>query len=142
MPIERRPRNLQHGAYVNDSRRFIREKLLRHRDLLLVHRRRTSALPPSGASRLKAGLSPLPDHLALELGERAEDMEDEFAARRRRVDLLLQALEADPSRMERIDRFDQVLERATEPVEKIFPAGRRWPFAAARRDSGNDCLRA
>jgi hypothetical protein len=50
-----------------------------------------AALPLSGSCRLEAGARPLADEIALELGQRAEDMENEFPARRGGVDRFLQA---------------------------------------------------
>jgi hypothetical protein len=65
----------------------------------------------------EARLGALADQVALEFGQRCEDVEDQLAARRRGVDMLLQAFEADAARVERVHGFDQVLERAAEPVE-------------------------
>jgi hypothetical protein len=41
-------------------------------------------------------MGPLPDQVPLELGQRPEDVEDQLAARGRRVDLLGQRAKADP----------------------------------------------
>lgn len=56
-----------------------------HLDLFFGHRPRRS----------ETGHRPLADQLALELGQRAEDVKDQLAARSRRVDIFLQGNEAD-----------------------------------------------
>ena len=62
-------------------------------------------------------LCPLADDVALELGEGGEDVEDQLPAAGGRVDLLGEALEADPSLLELADRLDQVGERSSEAIE-------------------------
>jgi hypothetical protein len=60
---------------------------------------------------------PLADQFALELGQRPEDVEDQLPATRRRVDLLRQALEADPRLCQGIEQLDEIRERAAEAIE-------------------------
>ncbi len=64
----------------------------------------------TSARRGKARLRPLPDQVAFELGQGAKDMEDELPAGGGRVDLLGQALEADPPLRERRDHLDQMFQ--------------------------------
>ena len=71
----------------------------------------------AGARGGEACPGALADQVALEFGQRREDVEDQLAARGRGVGMLLQAFEADAARIERVHGFDQVLERAAEPVE-------------------------
>jgi hypothetical protein len=59
----------------------------------------------------------LADEIALDLRQRAKDVEDELAARRGGVDLFLQAAKANVARMQLGDRVDQVAQGATESVE-------------------------
>jgi hypothetical protein len=59
----------------------------------------------------------LADQVALALGQRAEDMEDQVPARGGRVDLLLQAAKADAAVFEPADGVDQVPQAAPEPIE-------------------------
>ena len=70
-----------------------------------------------GARGFEARPGALADEVALELGQGGEDVEDQLAARRRGVDMLLQAFEADAARVEGVDGIDQVREGAAEPVE-------------------------
>src|SRR4051794_25078067 len=73
--------------------------------------------PPSGSSCDQSGLRALPDHVPLEIGQGREDMEDELPAAGGGVDLLGQALEADPPILEPCHRLNQVRERSAKPVE-------------------------
>ena len=68
----------------------------------------------------QAGLGALDDQLALELGERGEDAEDQLAGGGRRVDrraLAGQDLEPDAALGELVDQVDEVAQVAAEPVE-------------------------
>jgi hypothetical protein len=73
--------------------------------------------PPPRSRRLETRLGTLTNQIAFELGERREDVEDVTAAAGRRVERLLQAAEADLSLLERVDAFDEIAERASEPIE-------------------------
>jgi hypothetical protein len=53
-------------------------------------------------------MGPLPDQVALELGEGGEDVKDEPPAGRRRVDRLGERPEADPALLERAHSLDQM----------------------------------
>ena len=76
-----------------------------------------TAASASGSSCDEPSLGPLADHVALELGQGAEDVEDQLAAAGGGVDLLGQALEADPPLLQPSDRLDQVWERSPETIE-------------------------
>ncbi len=61
--------------------------------LLLIDALGPSAFPPARPRRGQPRGGALADEVALELGQRREDVEDEFATGGRGVDVLLQALE-------------------------------------------------
>jgi hypothetical protein len=75
----------------------------------------------------------LTNEIAFELGERAEDVEDQLAAWGRRINLLGQTFEANPSPGQRGDDLDHVLEQAAEAVEApddegvVLPKDRKGP---------------
>lgn len=77
--------------------------------------------PAATAASLARGFQPgvgaLADQVTLELGERAEDVEDQHPAWRGRVDLFGQRPEPDVARGELADFLDQVAHRAAKPVE-------------------------
>jgi hypothetical protein len=87
--------------------------------LLVVEVAGPAALPPAGPRRGEAREGPLPDEVPLELGEGAEDVEDERPAAGRRVDGQLQALEVHPAVAQSGDRLDEVPQRPPEVIE--FP---------------------
>jgi len=76
-----------------------------------------TAAAVAGASGFEPGQRAFADQLALELGERSEDVKREPPRRSRRVDALSQASEADSALLEPRDRFDQVPQRAAETIE-------------------------
>jgi hypothetical protein len=86
-------------------------------DLVRGHARRSPASSPSCACRSEACHCSLADQVALELSQRSENMEDEFAAGRGGVDALLHAAEADTPSLYVCDRVDQVPERAAESIK-------------------------
>jgi len=59
----------------------------------------------------------LPNQVTFELGQRAEDVEDELAPRRGGVDLFGETLEANAPRGKRRDYLDQVLQRTAQAIE-------------------------
>ncbi len=69
----------------------------------------------AGSSHAIAGS--LGDQPSLELGNRAEDAEDQFAGGRGGVDLLLERDERDLPRLQGLDHLQQLAQRASEPVE-------------------------
>jgi hypothetical protein len=66
-----------------------------------------SALAP-GAGGHQSRACAFSDDVPLEFGEGTEDVEDQLAARRGRVDLLGQALKAYPTLVQPVDGFDEV----------------------------------
>jgi hypothetical protein len=71
---------------------------------------------------LRAGDGALADQLALELSERGEDTEYQFAGSGRRVDrrsLAAEHAEADAALCEVVHHIDEVAQAATQPIE--FP---------------------
>src|SRR5260370_35883227 len=73
-----------------------------------------AAAGPGGVEALAGALD---DQLALELVDRAEDMEDQAAGRRGRVDLLLEDHQADAALAQLLGEVDQVLQRPHRPAE-------------------------
>src|SRR6266496_1855002 len=65
--------------------------------LLLIDTLGASAFATSGTRRPQTCIRSLADQVALTLGQRCEDLEDQPPARGRRVQLLLQAPKADPA---------------------------------------------
>jgi len=65
----------------------------------------------------QAGAGALADELALELRERAEDVEDELPAGARGVDRLGEEAESDLSLLEELNEVDEVAEAAAQPIE-------------------------
>jgi hypothetical protein len=96
-----------------------RIQLLSHLELVSSQHRRTTTPAPAGPGRGQPGGRALTDQVAFELGQGGEDVEDELAARRGRVDGFLQAPEADPALSQAGDGVDQVPQGAAEAVE--FP---------------------
>jgi hypothetical protein len=81
------------------------------------HDRGPAALPAPGAGGGQAGGGALPDEIALELGQRAEEVEHQPAALRGGVDALAEALEAHAPALEVADDVQQVAQGAAQPVE-------------------------
>ena len=75
-----------------------------------------NAFAPAGGSSGQTGFGSLADQVAFELAQRAEHMEDESAARGRGVDGFGQRAEANTTRFQPGDRFNQVRQRTTEPI--------------------------
>src|SRR4051794_32044051 len=117
IPIERRLRDPQRPADVLDGVRRVAVERHGVPLLLVIEVAGPAALPPACPGSGEAGEGPLPDDVPLELGQGAEDVEDELAAARRRVDGLLQAPEAHAAMAQVGDCLDEVLEAASEPVE-------------------------
>ena len=57
------------------------------------------------------------DEIALESGQSAEDMEDQPAAGRRRIDILRKRTQTDAARVQIGDGLDEMRQRAAEPIE-------------------------
>ena len=91
-----------------------------------------AVFPPPVAGCLEAGLGALPDERAFELGEGAENVEDEPSAARIGVDGLLEALEADAPGAEVLGPGDQVLERPAKAIEAPHDRGISGPKVGKR----------
>ena len=76
-----------------------------------------TAVSASCSSCDEPSLGPLADHLSLELCQSAEDVEDQFSAAGRSVDLLGQALETDAPLLQPSDRLYKVWEGSPETIE-------------------------
>jgi len=117
MAIERRSANPKH---LGDLRGRVLARVVhrpRHRELLGAHDRRTPTAPPARAGGRAAGLRAFADQVALELRQRSENVEDEPAAGRGRVDRLAEGAKADSASLERGDGVDEMAERAPEAIE-------------------------
>src|SRR5208283_983880 len=77
----------------------------------------TTAAATAPPSCSEPGLDPLLDQRPLELGEGAENVEQEFALRGGRVHLLGQRAESDAARLEIGHRGKKVRQRSAEPVQ-------------------------
>ena len=137
IPIERRPRDAERLADGGDVGLPAVVERAGQRQLLGIGQLlRPPAESPPRPRRGEPGVGPLPDQVALELGQRPEDVEDELAARGGGVDLLGQALEADPPLRQRGHHLDQVLEGAAQAIEPpddegvALSADRRGPRPA------------
>jgi hypothetical protein len=82
-----------------------------------VDRDRASAPPAAAARRGEASANPLLDQRALELRQRAEDMEQEFALWGGGIHLFGQRAECDPALFQLVHRREQMGERSPETVE-------------------------
>lgn len=80
-------------------------------------RRRPAAAAPAAASCRKPRLHTLLDQRALELGESAADLEQEFPLRRSCIHLLCQRPKGDAPRLEIRHRGQQMRQRSTEPIQ-------------------------
>ena len=76
-----------------------------------------STRPALRARRGKTCRRKFADDAALELRKGTADMEEEPAAGRRRVHRFCHGLEADTFAVEQLDRFDELLDAAGQPVE-------------------------
>ncbi len=78
---------------------------------------RVPANAPFGARAGKASFGALPDQGALELGGSTKHLKRKFALRRCRVDRILKRTEEGTLRLEPFDHFQQMRERAGQPVD-------------------------
>ena len=76
-----------------------------------------SPQPAAGARSGQPGTGPFPDEVALELGQRAEDVKDQFAARGGGIDALGQAAQANLALLEGGDDLDEVPQGAAQAVQ-------------------------
>src|SRR3954468_24767851 len=106
--IECRPGNPQGLADFPDGVALIFSKAPQLLDLLGSQRLGPTKQPTSSSSSCQACVGPLPDEIPLELSERAEDMEDQFAPAGRGVDLLLEGAEADAPSLQVGDRLNEM----------------------------------
>src|SRR5439155_14757292 len=83
------------------------------------HAGRSAAFTSSGSRRSQSCQSALANEVALKLGQGAEDVEDQLAARCRGIDVLLQATEANVATLELGYGVDQMPQRASQPIQ--FP---------------------
>ena len=85
--------------------------------LLRVDRHGTTATPPATTRGGQHSLNPFLDERPFELRQRAENMKEEFALRRRGIHLLGERTKADAARPEITHRPNQVRQRAPQPIQ-------------------------
>src|SRR4051812_9592843 len=85
IPIERRLRDPQRPADVLHGVRRVAVERPGVPLLFVIEVGGTAPLPPGGPRGVEAGEGPLPYFVPLELGQRPEEVEDEFPAAGRRV---------------------------------------------------------
>jgi hypothetical protein len=83
---------------------------------------RSAAPSPPNARRRKTCQCAFPNQVALKLGERAEDVEDQLAGTRR-IDVLGQTPDADTTLLQGSNRLDQMLERSPQPIQAPYDVG-------------------
>ena len=93
-----------------------------------------STRPAPRARRGKTCRRKFADDAALELRKGTADMEEEPAAGRRRVHRFCHGLEADTFAVEQLDRFDELLDAAGQPVE--FPYNENVALAHVIKGAG------
>ena len=86
--------------------------------------------------RRQAGLNAFPDEVALELGQRPEDVEDEPTAGGGGVDLLGDHAEADAPRSRGANGLDELLAGTPQAVQALADDG--VPLPQAAQDVGQD----
>jgi hypothetical protein len=77
----------------------------------------TGRPPAASPGRCESGDGALADEIALELPDRPEDMEDQAADGRGRVDALIEHDQADTGRVEVGGQLDEVPDRPGQPIE-------------------------
>jgi hypothetical protein len=97
--------------------------LTSERDFGRRHARRAAARAASSSRGCQSGQRALADEVALELRQGAEEVKDELAPRRGRIDVLLQTAEADIAPLEIGDRVDQMTQRTSQTVELLDDEG-------------------
>ena len=95
-------------ANVPNGRGLVGVELFHQSDLFGGQGFAPAALASPGSGSGKPGLGALADDVALKLSKGTEDVEDELPAAGRGVDLLGQALEADPPLLQSGDRLYEV----------------------------------
>jgi hypothetical protein len=102
-------RDLRNGTMFGDH-------LLDHLPLLRRNLLGRPELHTAVSSCFQPSIRTLDNQAALELGEGADDVEDQFATGAGRVDLLGQRPEANVAPVQLIDDVEQVAKRAAEPI--------------------------
>ena len=96
--------------------------------------------PPAAASRGKASLHPFLDQRPLELCKRTENVEQQLALWRGRVDLLSQRSECDAALLEPCYRVQEMRQRTAEPIQlpdHQAVAGTQWNIERTSRSGRN-----
>ena len=109
------PKDRETAALLVPASRAVNDGL----ELIRTNRRRPATAPTTPSSGGKASPYPLLGERPLELGERSENTEEEFAMRRSRVHLLGERAERDVSVPQAGDDRQQMRKRSAETIE--FP---------------------
>ena len=130
MPVQSLSRDAEFLAQVADLGFGVPH--CRHRQAQLGgrHLERPAAFPAARPRRGQARYGALSDQLALELGQRGEDTENQLAGGRRGVDgraVAGQHFQADATTGQVVDGVDEMAQVTPEPVQ--FPHDQRIPFA-------------
>jgi hypothetical protein len=143
IPPQGHPGNLKPPADVRNRCLLVLVELSYHSNVLGLQRGPASSPFPSDSSCRQASLRPLPDDVPFKFRERPEDVEDQLAARGRRVDLLGERLKTDVAVIEFRDPGDEVLEGPAEPVKLPDNQGVVFPQMRERLSkTGTVCLAA
>src|SRR5712692_3436416 len=114
MAVDRSPADA-HGSGDLCQRMLLRVvHLTSERDFGRRHARRPAASAASGSRGGQAGQRALANEVALEFRQCPEDVKDELATWRGRVDVLLQTAETNIAALEFGDRVDEMAQRATQ----------------------------
>jgi hypothetical protein len=116
--VDRRDADRQHRGHIPD-RRAVHQQTTRGLDLVVGHPTGAPADPILELRRPEAGLGAFTKQIALELGDRPHDVEQQFSARRGGVDVLGQTLESDARGLQPFHDLDQVRQAAGHQVEFV-----------------------
>jgi hypothetical protein len=133
VPVQRGPSDTQYRADLLHRVLALSFKSPGHLRPVLVERSWSAAVAAAGASRLQPRHGPLADDLPLEFGQRPENVQNQPAPGRGRIQALLQAPEAHAPALELPDEVYQLPQGPAQPVEppKDTPARLRYYRAAS-----------
>jgi hypothetical protein len=117
IPVKRSPPNTKGIADIGHREGFIGGHVPEHLYLLGGECLRPSACSSSAPCSCKSCPCPLADNLPLELRQGAKDVKNQLSPAGRGIDVLLQALEADPLLIEGGNGVDKVSEGAAKAIQ-------------------------
>jgi 5-methylcytosine-specific restriction enzyme subunit McrC len=119
IPVQRCPRDPQRRTNVLHGIPRVSIHRHRQRSSSFVQHLRTTTQTPTRSSRLQPRPRAFADEFPLELRDGSKDMKEQHAIGCRRVDVLLNALEANASSLQIVDALDQILQRPPQAIQ--FP---------------------